>query len=254
MMVKICGITRLEDAQAAVEGGAQAIGFVFWPASPRCIDVETARAIVAELPALVTSVGVFVNQPADEVNAVADRVGLGAVQLHGDETVDYAARIRRPVVKAFAIGGATRAEEADRWPGRVRLLLDVLDPARRGGTGRTVDWTRAAEVAARRPVLLAGGLTPENVVEAVDRVRPFGIDVSSGVESAPGVKDHRRLEALFDALAESAAERESLRSSAGSSARRDGAPPATPERESLRSSAGSSSARGGGAPRASKKR
>jgi phosphoribosylanthranilate isomerase len=211
MIVKICGITRLEDALAAVAGGAQAIGFVFWPASPRCVGVETARAIVAALPALVTPGGVFVNQPADEVNEVADRVGLGAVQLHGDETVDDAARIGRPVLKAFAIGDATRAEDADRWPDRVRLLLDVQDPARRGGTGRTIDWTRAAAVAARRQVLLAGGLTPDNVAEAVARVRPLGIDVSSGVESAPGIKDHRRLRALFDALAE----RESLGWSAG---------------------------------------
>jgi phosphoribosylanthranilate isomerase len=232
MIVKICGITRLEDARAAIEGGAQALGFVFWPASPRSVDAETARAIVAELPALVTAVGVFVNQPADQVNAIADRVGLGAVQLHGDESVDYVARIVRPVVKAFPIGGETRAEDGDRWPGRVRLLLDVRDPTRRGGTGRTVDWTVAAAVAARRPVLLAGGLTPENVAEAVARVRPYGIDVSSGVESAPGVKDHRRLEMLFAALAEGEVSLEG---------------------ESLRSSP-RSSARGGGAPRASKKR
>jgi phosphoribosylanthranilate isomerase len=205
MLVKICGITRLEDAEAAIEQGAGALGFVFWRPSPRAIEVERAREILAALPPLVPTVGVFVNQPADEVNAVAERVGLSAVQLHGDETLEYADGIRRPVVKSMSVDRTTPSD-IDRWPARVRLLLDVYDPSRRGGTGRHVDWSRAAAVAARRPVLLAGGLTADNVAEAVGRVRPFGIDVSSGVESAPGIKDHVRLRALFAALRESARE------------------------------------------------
>lgn len=196
MFVKICGITRAEDAEAAVAAGAGAIGFVFWPASPRFIDPHRARRIAAMLPPFVTSVGVFVDQPLDYVNGVASLVRLGAVQLHGDETPAFAIAVSRPVIKAVSVGGVdTRA-----WPATTTLLLDVHDPVARGGTGRTLDWTAAAGVAARRAILLAGGLTPGNVADAVARVRPFGIDVSSGVERAPGIKDHQRLRALFEAV------------------------------------------------------
>lgn len=196
MLVKICGITRVEDADAAVAAGAGAIGFVFWPTSPRFIDPYRARTIAAMLPPFVTVVGVFVNQPLDYVNGVASLVRLGAVQLHGDETPAFAAAVSRPVIKAVSVGGLdTRA-----WPARTMLLLDAHDPVARGGTGRTIDWTAAADVAAQRAILLAGGLTPDNVADAVARVRPFGIDVSSGVERAPGIKDHQRLRALFEAV------------------------------------------------------
>jgi phosphoribosylanthranilate isomerase len=198
MLVKICGITRLEDARFAVECGARALGFVFWPESPRSIDPDRAVAIVSALPPSVTPVGVFVNQSSEYVNAVAALVRLGAVQLHGDETAAYADSMTRPVIKA--VGVARTDEEIDGWPSGTLLLLDVDDPARRGGTGRTIDWTRASAIAARRRVLLAGGLTPDNVADAISRVRPFGIDVSSGVEVAPGIKDHRRLKALFDGV------------------------------------------------------
>ena len=196
MIVKICGITRLEDAIAAVEAGAGAIGFIFWPKSPRFIDPHRARRIAAALPPFVTTVGVFVNQPIDHVNGVASLVRLGAVQLHGDETPDVADAVTPSVIKAIT------PEHGDLrvWPDRVRLLLDVHDPAARGGTGRTVDWGAAADIASGRPILLAGGLTPDNVADAIARVRPFGIDVSSGVERAPGIKDHQRLRALFEAV------------------------------------------------------
>jgi phosphoribosylanthranilate isomerase len=196
MLVKICGITRLEDAEAAVAAGAGAIGFIFWPDSPRFIDPHRARTIVAALPPFVTPVGVFVNQPLDHVNSVASLVRLGAVQLHGDETPGFAVGVSVPVMKAVSSG----QEQVASWPARVRLLLDVHDPVARGGTGRTIDWTAAAGIAAEREIVLAGGLTPGNVAEAIARVRPFGIDVSSGVERAPGIKDHRRLRALFEAV------------------------------------------------------
>jgi phosphoribosylanthranilate isomerase len=169
-LVKICGITRLEDAEAAVACGADALGFVFWPRSPRCIDPQRARAIVAALPPFVTPVGVFVDQPADEVNAVSNLARLGAVQLHGSESPDYARSLERPVVKAIA--------------------LDTT----------AVDWAAAGEIARRRRTILAGGLTAGNVAEAMARVRPYGIDVSSGVETSPGIKDHGRLKALFEAV------------------------------------------------------
>jgi phosphoribosylanthranilate isomerase len=196
MIVKICGITRLEDAEAAVAAGAGAIGFIFWPDSPRFIDPYRARTIAAALPPFVTPVGVFVNQLLDHVNSVANLVRLGAVQLHGDETPGFAAAVCVPVMKAVWSGH----EEVASWPARVRLLLDVHDPVARGGTGRTIDWTAAAGIAAQREIMLAGGLTPDNVAEAIARVRPFGIDVSSGVERAPGIKDLRRLRALFEAV------------------------------------------------------
>jgi phosphoribosylanthranilate isomerase len=214
MLVKICGITRLEDAEAAVEAGAGAIGFVFWPQSPRFIDPYRARRIAARLPGFVTAVGVFVNQPVEYVKGVAALVRLGALQLHGDETMDYAAELERPVIKAVGIGdggsGISTADDSGadvfRWPSSVTLLLDVHDPVRRGGSGRTIDWGRAAEVSARRRILLAGGLRSENVSEAVRRVRPFGIDVSSGVEASPGIKDHSRISKLFEALHEAGVE------------------------------------------------
>ena len=216
MLVKICGITRLNDAQAAVDAGASAIGFVFWPESPRFIDPYRARAIVQSLPPFVTAVGVFVNQPRAHLASVASLVHLGAVQMHGDETVDDARAVRRPVIKALTLDEASRADRLSAWPAHVTVLLDVHDPVRRGGTGRTVDWSAAAAIASGRRVVLAGGLSPDNVAEAVARVRPFGIDVSSGVESSPGRKDHGRLRALFEALRSVPAERESLRSSARS--------------------------------------
>ncbi len=198
MLIKICGITRHEDARFAIACGARALGFVFWPESPRVIDPSRAGAIIAALPPFVTPVGVFVNQPAAYVNEVAVAARLGAVQLHGDETAEYAGQIERPVLKAIA--PESNADAIDQWPSQVTLLLDAHDPVRRGGTGRTVNWARAAAIAALRPVVLAGGLTADNVAEAIARVHPFGIDVSSGVESAPGVKDHASLKRLFEVI------------------------------------------------------
>jgi len=202
MFVKICGITRREDAEAAVACGADALGFVFWPKSPRCVERIRAREIVASLAPGITTVGVFVNQPADEVNRIATEVELDLVQLHGDEDGDYVRSIERPVIKAlpFSAESWTGPIALDDWLFKVRILLDVHDPVRRGGTGRTVDWTRAAEYAKELDIILAGGLTPENVGEAITRVRPYGIDVSSGVEALPGIKDHSRLKALFEAV------------------------------------------------------
>jgi phosphoribosylanthranilate isomerase len=213
MLVKICGITSMQDAEAAVEAGAASLGFVFWPKSPRFIDPHRARAIVSNLPPFVVPVGVFVNQPAAHVRGVAALVRLGAVQLHGEEDLLYVASMDYPVIKAVSVEDGDETDRIDIWPRRTTLLLDVHDPVTRGGTGRTIDWSAAASIAARRRTLLAGGLTPDNVAQAVARVRPYGIDVSSGVERSPGVKDHARIRALFEALSR-LSERESLRSSA----------------------------------------
>jgi len=198
MLIKICGITRIEDAHQAVACGANALGFIFWPRSPRFIDPFRARAIAASLPPFVTTVGVFVNQPGDYINGVASLAGLAAVQLHGEEDPAFAASIRRPVIKALALG--TNHVGVDAWPGRYTLLLDAHDPEQRGGTGRTIDWRRAASIAASRPAVLSGGLTPENIAQAIAVVKPYGVDVSSGVEDSPGIKNHGRIESLFHAI------------------------------------------------------
>ena len=197
--VKICGITRGEDAQAAVSAGANALGFVFWSKSPRRVDVDVARRIVSTLPPSILTVGVFVDQPVEEVNEIGSRVDLGAVQLHGAEDVSYARMMTRPVVKALAVGAGV-PPVLSTWPDAVTVLLDVHDPVKKGGTGKTIDWVAAAGIAEQRRVILAGGLTPENVRDAMTRVRPWGIDVSSGVEREPGIKDHGRLKALFEAV------------------------------------------------------
>ena len=198
--IKICGITRPEDADIAVALGADAIGLVFWDRSPRFVDVERARAIVRALPPLVTAVGVFANQSPAEVARVAASVGLGAVQLHGQERVeDYTALACR-VIKAMPVAPGRRPDDALALPADVTVLLDAHDPARLGGTGTTIDWAVAAQVARARRVILSGGLRPENVKDAIRTVRPYGVDVSSGVEAAPGRKDPDRMKALFDAI------------------------------------------------------
>ena len=205
--VKICGITRADDALLAAQLGASAIGFIFWPGSSRFIDPARAREIVTILPANVLRVGVFVDQPACKVLAVAKHVSLGAIQLHGHESIDYALRLMEPVIKAVPVTDAFDVAALDAIPESITVLLDAHDPVKRGGTGRTIDWTLAARAAARRPVMLSGGLNPANVRAAVDAVRPYGIDLSSGVESSPGVKNHDSLRALFEALEMRPAER-----------------------------------------------
>jgi phosphoribosylanthranilate isomerase len=198
VFVKICGITRGDDAQMAVLHGAHALGFIFWPDSPRVVSPEKAREIIAGLPKRVTTVGVFVNQRVEYIREVANKAGLGAVQLHGDETPEFAAKMSLPVIKAIAVSGAVPV--LDDWPTDVMILADARDPLRRGGTGVIADWKAAAAVAGRRRLLLAGGLTPENVAGAVARVQPYGIDVSSGVEKSPGIKDHDKLAAFLAAV------------------------------------------------------
>ena len=199
--VKICGITRPQDADLAARLGAAWVGFIFWPRSPRFVEPETAAAILAGLPPHVTGVGVFVDQPVDEVNAIADEVGLGAVQLHGQESTAVCRQCRRRVIKAVRLSGGGGADDPDSVWSRATLLADAFDPVRMGGTGQQVDWSRAARIARRRPLVLSGGLRAENVADAVREVAPYALDVSSGVESRPGVKDPDRLRAFFAALA-----------------------------------------------------
>ena len=199
LFVKICGLTRPQDAELAAALGASALGFVFWPESPRAVTAEAAKAIAARIPKDVTKVGVFVNENIERVRGVVDDVGLDFAQLHGDETPEYCQRLERKVIKAVGMradGGSTFAS----FDSDVLLLVDAHDPATRGGTGRTVDWDAARAVAAERPLILAGGLNAANVRLAIRSVRPYGVDVSSGVESAPGIKDPAKLRSFFEVL------------------------------------------------------
>jgi phosphoribosylanthranilate isomerase len=198
--IKICGITRERDALVAVELGVEAIGFVFWPGSPRAITADAARAIVGAVPPTTVKIGVFVNQSRDEVRAIAEAAGLDGLQFHGDETDEDMVAQTLPVIKAVPLDQPGDEERAIGLPAGVVPLLDVFDPVRRGGTGRTVDWDVAARIAFKRPTMLSGGLTAENVGEAVRRVDPWYVDVSSGVEASPGVKDERKLRAFVEAV------------------------------------------------------
>jgi phosphoribosylanthranilate isomerase len=186
--VKICGITNLEDALMAVEAGADALGFVFFRGSPRFLSPENAAAIICRLPAFVQTVGLFVNEESATVNSVADQCGLDLVQLHGEESPDYCAAVKRRIIKAFRVKDASSLVAMPRYH-VAACLLDAWSPAAPGGTGTTFNWDIAARAAALQPIILAGGLTPENVAEAVATVKPYAVDVSSGVESAPGKKD-----------------------------------------------------------------
>jgi phosphoribosylanthranilate isomerase len=197
MFLKICGITRREDALHAVASGATAVGFVFWPQSPRWIAPEQAAAIVADLPSEVVTVGVFVNEEPDTVRTAVMASGIRCVQLHGDEDRAYADALALPVIRSVTLDAFEAAERA--WAPGTTFLLDAADAVRRGGTGRTVDWERASWCAQRGRVVLAGGLTPGNVADAVARVRPYGVDVSSGVEAAAGVKDPEKVSRFLEA-------------------------------------------------------
>jgi phosphoribosylanthranilate isomerase len=195
MFLKVCGITRLTDALHAADQGATALGFVFWPRSPRFVPPDRAAEIIRELPDTLMSVGVFVNESIDGIRQTAARTGITAVQLHGDEPPGYADAISYPLLRSATVDDAEQT--AADWPAEITLLLDADDRERRGGTGRQVNWGRAAQLAGTRRVVLAGGLTPVNVGEAIATVRPYGVDVSSGVEEAPGVKDLKKVTAFL---------------------------------------------------------
>lgn len=190
-LVKICGVTRLEDARLVVEAGADWLGINFWPQSKRHVDIERGAQIAAAARAVradIVVVGVFVNQSVDEITRAAELAGLDYVQLHGDESPELCAAIATPVIKALAMRADADIARIGAYPCDI-YLIDTPTVGY-GGSGRTFDWSLArAAVATQKSVVLAGGLTPENVADAVATVRPFGVDVASGVESAPGIKD-----------------------------------------------------------------
>lgn len=200
--VKICGITDLEDARHASVCGADALGFIFYPGSPRFIDPDQAKWIIADLPPLVTTVGLFVNEAPARIREIVDFCGLDTVQLHGDEQPDQCSFPRCRVIKAVRLKKQMSHSEACDAYQVSALLLDAYVPDRFGGTGHRCDWAQAALIAAQHRVILAGGLNPENVAEAVRQVRPYGVDVSSGVESKPGRKDPEKVARFIRAAKE----------------------------------------------------
>jgi phosphoribosylanthranilate isomerase len=201
--IKICGLTNAEDAAVAVEAGADAIGFVFHKKSPRCAESAVAKAIVKTLPPFVLAVGVFVNEEAKVVRDLMDSCGLALAQLHGDETAAYCEALGRPLLKAIRLQDRRSFLPLAEFQGRAGVrgfLVDAFSPDAYGGTGRVTDWSLAAEAASTTTILLAGGLTPENVAQAIRQVMPYGVDVSSGVEASPGRKDHDRVRAFVQAV------------------------------------------------------
>ncbi|MCP9452098.1 MAG: phosphoribosylanthranilate isomerase [Nitrospira sp.] len=200
--VKICGITNHDDAHLAVEAGADALGFVLYRQSPRYVRPETVRAIVASLPPFVVSIGVFVNEHAEVVRQLMDDCGLVLAQLHGDESSSYCETLGRPTIKAVRLKDRHSLLAVAEFHGRAGVrgfVVDAFSEQAYGGTGRPVDWTLAGEIARTAPVLLAGGLTPDNVGEAIRSVRPYGVDVSSGVEARPGKKDPVKVKSFVEA-------------------------------------------------------
>ncbi len=198
--IKICGLTSAKDAQAAVDAGADALGLVFAPQSPRCLTIEQAVRICDAIPPFVSTVGLFMDAPADQLREVLAAVRIDCLQFHGVETDSYCRRFQHPYIKAVAMSAAgddsNPVNAVDRWfsefPGAAALLFDSHQPGQAGGTGRVFDWGRI-QIGGDRPIILAGGLNAGNVAQAVERVRPYAVDVSSGVEKRPGIKDHEQL-------------------------------------------------------------
>ncbi len=192
--IKICGITNLEDALAATQAGADALGFVFYSKSPRYITPEEAASIINQLPPFVQIVGLFVNEPAELVNQISHRCKLGLVQLHGDETPEYCHQINQRLIKAFRVQTADDLKQIVGYAD-YGCLLDAYCDSAYGGTGKSFNWEIAKEAVQRgHQVILAGGLSAENVADAVRQVQPYAVDVSSGVETTPGRKDPLKLQ------------------------------------------------------------
>lgn len=197
--IKVCGMTRLDDALMAVDCGADAVGFIFYKKSPRHVNETTVKKIVAHLPPFVNRVGVFVNETAERINRLIEVCRLDTVQLHGDESPAFCNKIKISVVKAFRMKNADTLASLSKY--RVNgFLLDAFDEAQFGGTGQTFNWQWARGARKYGPVILAGGLTPANVADAVRRVQPYGVDVCSGVEKSPGKKDPKKIKAFFKAV------------------------------------------------------
>lgn len=196
--VKVCGITSREDAWAAVEAGADALGFIFVKGTPRHIEPEAAAAIVAQMPPFVATVGVFIDRTPEEIDRIVSATGLSLAQLHGAESPADCGRLRVPFVKVIRVQGEHDLEALRTYPQARAFLLDTYVADRPGGTGRTFPWEIAAKAVRQARVILSGGLTPDNVAIAVTQVRPYAVDVCSGVEASPGRKDHQKVREFIE--------------------------------------------------------
>ena len=198
--VKICGITSLADAQAAAGAGADALGFIFYDKSPRYVTIQQAADISKQLSPFIMRVGVFVNAEEDFILSAMGKVQLSMLQFHGDEEPGFCSQFGIMTMKAFRVRDAETLKAFPKYQTDA-YLLDAYSASARGGSGKTFDWNLAIEAQKLgKPIFLSGGLSPENVVEAVQKVRPFGVDVSSGVESSPGKKDHAKVKAFITAV------------------------------------------------------
>ena len=196
--VKVCGLTRPEDALAAARFGADAVGLIFYPKSPRGVDIEAAQKVRRVLPPFVTVVGVFVDAQADFVRRAIVELSLDLVQFHGSETPEFCEACGRPYIKAARVReGVDLHQFARRYAGARALMLDSFEPGKHGGTGRTFDWSLIPKDLGL-PFILAGGLTPDNVASAVAAVSPFAVDANGGVEASPGIKDHAKIRAFIN--------------------------------------------------------
>ncbi len=198
--IKICGITNHADAQCAADSGAHALGFIFYPPSPRYVTPEAVRSIVDALPPEPVRVGVFVNQPESEIKDVVAFCSLDMIQLHGDEPPEFAGRFpSKSVIKAFSLQQAEDVEKAATYPAGA-LLVDARSGGLYGGTGARSNWALATQLARRRPLILAGGLDAGNIVNALRVVSPWAVDINSGCELAPGIKNHEKIRTITDAV------------------------------------------------------
>ena len=196
MPVKICGITNLKDAQMAVNYGASALGFIFYDQSPRCIQSEIASQIVAELNGQVAFVGVFVNEKLDQIHAIADEVGLNFIQLHGDETPEYCQKVQLSVIKVFRVSPEFDGGMMDGYNVHA-FLLDTYKKGTPGGTGEIFNWNIIGNLSIDIPIILSGGLDAGNIKNGINIVMPSAVDINSGVESRPGIKDEKKMDTLF---------------------------------------------------------
>ncbi|MGB0910542.1 MAG: phosphoribosylanthranilate isomerase [Nitrospirales bacterium] len=200
--IKICGITNAEDAHLAVDAGADALGFIFYPQSPRFVEIQVVKSIVNQLPPFVLPIGVFVNEEQSMVQNVMDVCGLALAQLHGEESPAYCESLGHPVLKGIRLRDRSSFLALAEYKGRAGVrgfVLDAFTESEYGGTGKVADWDLAAEAAKAAPILLAGGLSSENIQEAIKKVQPYGVDVSSGVEASPGKKDSAKVQAFIHA-------------------------------------------------------
>ena len=199
MPVKICGITNLEDARSAVNSGASSLGFIFYDKSPRYILPETAIQIAADLKGQVSFTGVFVDESLDYIYAAKEEVGLNFIQLHGNESPDYCREVQLPVIKVFRVAPNFDAEIMKYYDVHA-FLFDTYEKGKPGGTGDKFNWNLIGDLQTETPIIISGGLGVENILDAINAVYPSAVDVNSGVESKPGVKDEKKMEALFDIL------------------------------------------------------